>query len=411
MFNFWEAPEDTPPPPARSAIFVMRNGRYEPQNLMPMLPRPDTLDFDGFVARRGANAGYMNPRPPEMRQATLMRNPVSIRRDSARCLRSNGDPMRRPSGESNAPVQARVEDDGKLRFSVTFDALRSGSVSVFLLVTEKERTVQAAVSPPSPSSNENAPGATPSATGSSPASTERILELRSRVGASSCSPSAGGEEEEPVPPTPLDVKHFQEGMSQVYVSPPIDISKLTEDMLTYNPDHPKDIPLAVRMDAEEVPGEERCSQYTYLSFHVVPESPSPPGRARRPMQWSVSVIGQKLQYGKQCFVCHEVFGVSSKQMAEVDAEGNNNDCVICLSEPRDTAVLPCRHMCFCGYCAGIVRLQCDRCPVCRQKVASLLQFRREKDKSEDVPESLAPAASSAATEASAVPAAAAVSVH
>merc|ERR1712176_1537645 len=63
--------------------------------------------------------------------------------------------------------------------------------------------------------------------------------------------------------------------------------------------------------------------------------------------------------------------------ASATEEGGNPDCVICLSEPRDTAVLPCRHMCFCSYCAGIVRLQCDRCPVCRQKVASLLQFKRE----------------------------------
>ena len=41
-----------------------------------------------------------------------------------------------------------------------------------------------------------------------------------------------------------------------------------------------------------------------------------------------------------------------------------------------TLVLPCRHMCFCSYCAGIVRLQCDKCPVCRQKVQSLLQFQQ-----------------------------------
>merc|ERR1712176_196935 len=65
--------------------------------------------------------------------------------------------------------------------------------------------------------------------------------------------------------------------------------------------------------------------------------------------------------------------------ASATEEGGNPDCVICLSEPRDTAVLPCRHMCFCSYCAGIVRLQCDRCPVCRQKVLSLLQFQRGKE--------------------------------
>merc|ERR1719210_2266855 len=88
MFGLWETPDELPPAPASSAVFVMRNGRYEPQNLMPVLPRPDVLDFDGFVMRRGASAGYRHSRPPEMRQAALVRNPVSIRRDSARATRA-----------------------------------------------------------------------------------------------------------------------------------------------------------------------------------------------------------------------------------------------------------------------------------------------------------------------------------
>merc|ERR1719223_317531 len=78
----------------------------------------------------------------------------------------------------------------------------------------------------------------------------------------------------------------------------------------------------------------------------------------------------------QCFVLHEVFGVTSKISHEGEHENGNSDCVICLSEPRDTAVLPCRHMCFCRHCAGIVRLQCEKCPVCRQRVAGLLQLHR-----------------------------------
>ncbi|CAK8992093.1 Probable E3 ubiquitin-protein ligase LUL2 (Probable RING-type E3 ubiquitin transferase LUL2) (Protein LOG2-LIKE UBIQUITIN LIGASE 2) (RING finger protein 269) [Durusdinium trenchii] len=103
--------------------------------------------------------------------------------------------------------------------------------------------------------------------------------------------------------------------------------------------------------------------------------------------WSAHVIGQKLEHYGQCFILHEVFGAgptgekrrggTRPSLSDQDPEGHT-DCVICLSEPRDTAVLPCRHMCFCSYCAGIVRLQCDRCPVCRQKVQSLLQFKREE---------------------------------
>ena len=51
-----------------------------------------------------------------------------------------------------------------------------------------------------------------------------------------------------------------------------------------------------------------------------------------------------------------------------------------MCEPRDTLVLPCRHMAFCSYCASIMRYQCERCPICRQSVTSLLQFTRTEKK-------------------------------
>merc|ERR1719420_700684 len=69
----------------------------------------------------------------------------------------------------------------------------------------------------------------------------------------------------------------------------------------------------------------------------------------------------------------------SKHSSSAGEIEGNSECIICLSEPRDTAVLPCRHMCFCSYCAGIVRLQCEKCPICRQRVVSLLQFKREQE--------------------------------
>ncbi len=38
-----------------------------------------------------------------------------------------------------------------------------------------------------------------------------------------------------------------------------------------------------------------------------------------------------------------------------DVDGN--ECVICMSAPRDTAALPCRHMCMCHTCAGELKSQ------------------------------------------------------
>lgn len=38
-----------------------------------------------------------------------------------------------------------------------------------------------------------------------------------------------------------------------------------------------------------------------------------------------------------------------------DVEGN--ECVICMSAPRNTAAMPCRHMCMCHSCASTLRSQ------------------------------------------------------
>ena len=43
------------------------------------------------------------------------------------------------------------------------------------------------------------------------------------------------------------------------------------------------------------------------------------------------------------------------------AEGRER--VICTCEPRDTMVLPCRHMCLCAECAQALRLQTNKCPL------------------------------------------------
>jgi len=45
------------------------------------------------------------------------------------------------------------------------------------------------------------------------------------------------------------------------------------------------------------------------------------------------------------------------------------ECVVCLSSVKDTALLPCRHLCLCHSCSIILqRNQPARCPVCRTTV-------------------------------------------
>jgi len=354
MWNLWDSQEEAPPPPPRSSVFVMRNGRYEPQNLMPVMPRPDVLDFDGFVLRRGA-ANRAPVRPPDLRQASLVKSSISLRKATVQAKAAN------PSGPGSPS-----NSGGPISITFVYDAMKAGQMSLYLRVTEVEH-------------NDTEPGGP----------VRRRVEL---LGAPS-SQSAGSTDNgvQTTIAKPLDELRFEKGLGQVYVSPALELSNFSEEQLRFNPDQPREIPLAVCLvlDSEATAAEEedevqdeRSVHYTYISLQKAALDSPKADQADRP-PWSAHVIGQKLEHSGQCFILHEVFGagptgerpLSGQRLAD-DLEGNT-DCVICLSEPRDTAVLPCRHMCFCSYCAGIVRLQCDRCPVCRQKVQSLLQFKRE----------------------------------
>lgn len=70
----------------------------------------------------------------------------------------------------------------------------------------------------------------------------------------------------------------------------------------------------------------------------------------------------------------EVYG------SEKGADGNDDrrECVVCMSEPRDTAMLPCRHMCLCGGCADQLRSRTQyrsyRCPICRERISSMMMI-------------------------------------
>ncbi|KAF9977079.1 hypothetical protein BGZ73_007051 [Actinomortierella ambigua] len=51
------------------------------------------------------------------------------------------------------------------------------------------------------------------------------------------------------------------------------------------------------------------------------------------------------------------------------------ECVICLSDVKDTLVLPCRHFCICSECADVLRRRTpQRCPICRQEFHALIHL-------------------------------------
>ncbi|KAK7245139.1 hypothetical protein RIF29_39974 [Crotalaria pallida] len=92
-------------------------------------------------------------------------------------------------------------------------------------------------------------------------------------------------------------------------------------------------------------------------------------------EFRVKVIKQILLVNGVRYELQEIYGIGNSMESDVDENDQGKDCVICLSEPRDTIVHPCRHMCMCNGCAKVLRFQTNRCPICRQPVERLLEIK------------------------------------
>ena len=68
------------------------------------------------------------------------------------------------------------------------------------------------------------------------------------------------------------------------------------------------------------------------------------------------------------------------QYQDDEIEDSGSECVICMSDIRDTLILPCRHLCLCNGCADSLRFQSNNCPICRAPFRALLQIRAMRKK-------------------------------
>lgn len=91
--------------------------------------------------------------------------------------------------------------------------------------------------------------------------------------------------------------------------------------------------------------------------------------------FQVKVMKQILWVDQVRYELREIFGMSDSDEAAINDKDTGKECVICMTEPKDTAVLPCRHMCLCRDCANELRLQSNKCPICRQPIAELLEIK------------------------------------
>ncbi|KAH6826408.1 RING/U-box superfamily protein [Perilla frutescens var. hirtella] len=91
--------------------------------------------------------------------------------------------------------------------------------------------------------------------------------------------------------------------------------------------------------------------------------------------FQVKVIKQILSIDGARYELREIFGISDSDESAISDVESGKECIICLTEAKNTAVLPCRHMCLCSDCAKELRLQSNKCPVCRQPIKELLEIK------------------------------------
>lgn len=114
----------------------------------------------------------------------------------------------------------------------------------------------------------------------------------------------------------------------------------------------------------------------------------------------LKALKQKLYVDNLAYLLQDIYGIENKlvhvretaeepEAEEGDDQGSvaedceptddddegGGECVICMSEPRDTLILPCRHLCLCQMCADSLRYQANNCPICRAPFRALLQIR------------------------------------
>ncbi|XP_027365631.1 probable E3 ubiquitin-protein ligase LOG2 isoform X2 [Abrus precatorius] len=169
--------------------------------------------------------------------------------------------------------------------------------------------------------------------------------------------------------------NFQQGLGQKFKQPAgtgIDFSIFEESELLNVGD--MDVyPVAIKADASSgdhddgsnetpTPGNTN-SQITQAVFE------------KEKGEFQVKVMKQILWVNGMRYELQEIYGIGNSVESDLDGNDPGKECVICLSEPRDTTVLPCRHMCMCSGCAKVLRFQTNRCPICRQPVERLLEIK------------------------------------
>lgn len=171
--------------------------------------------------------------------------------------------------------------------------------------------------------------------------------------------------------------HYKRGVSQQFSLPSfkIDFSEWKDDELNFDLDRGV-FPVVVQAvvdegDVVEVTGH---AHVLLAAFEKHVDG-----------SFSVKPLKQKQIVDRVSYLLQEIYGIENKNNQETkpaddENSDNSNECVVCLSDLRDTLILPCRHLCLCTSCADTLRYQANNCPICRLPFRALLQIRAVRKK-------------------------------
>lgn len=90
----------------------------------------------------------------------------------------------------------------------------------------------------------------------------------------------------------------------------------------------------------------------------------------------IKPLKQKLIVNGVAYLVQEIFGLENKEQDQQQLlDESVGECIICMTNPRDTVILPCRHLCICNGCAETLRYKLNNCPICRSPFKALLKLK------------------------------------
>ncbi|KAG5507651.1 hypothetical protein JKF63_06600 [Porcisia hertigi] len=170
----------------------------------------------------------------------------------------------------------------------------------------------------------------------------------------------------------------------------LDVSSMEEKEKVYNKHYPKQIPCAIvlryktselRARGDGGSGDNNNSAEETRVEHTEHTSVDLAENPRR------RVISQIVTAGGSAYTVENLYGADNDGVTPASGNGGgavmigsaieeeeDGLCVICLTNQKDTAVMPCRHMCMCKECGEQLLKHKPVCPVCRAPISTLLHM-------------------------------------